>query len=453
MVRLFSLYVPLTMIGLGVIDSAVILAAWHGATALSPDAPAVPGGLLTTPALLLAGIGPILLYAMGLYDRGLRFAAAGLALRIGLAMMVAFALAASLTVPLAEPAGWHHLAGAAALASLLLLVTRALFRTGGRPRRVLVIGAGQRAREFDRLLAAGQLGQMACAGYLPVEGGRPLVAPDKVVRANDLAALCQKLGIEEIVVATDGLPPGAFAESLHACRRLGIGVIEFTTLMERELGQVPVDDPNAPWLLFGDGTSATRLNAVLKRGLDIVISLFVLVLTLPVTLMTALLILLEDGGPIFYRQERVGLNGRTFHVIKFRSMRIDAEADGKARWASLNDPRVTLVGRFIRKVRIDEIPQVWNVLRNDMSFIGPRPERPSIVEDLMREIPTFSLRHQVKPGITGWAQVRYPYGASKEDAVEKLKFDLFYVKNGGIVFDLLIILQTVRVVLFPDGAR
>src|SRR6185295_3723379 len=163
----------------------------------------------------------------------------------------------------------------------------------------------------------------------------------------------------------------------------------------------------------------------------------VLALTLPVTLLTALAIMLEarwtrDRGPVFYCEERVGQGWRIFRVIKFRSMRTDAEDDGKARWASRNDPRVTLVGRFIRKVRIDEIPQVWNVLRNDMSFIGPRPERPSIVEDLMREFPTFGFRHLVKPGITGWAQVNYPYGASKEDSLEKLKFDLYYIKNGGL---------------------
>jgi len=196
-----------------------------------------------------------------------------------------------------------------------------------------------------------------------------------------------------------------------------------------------------------------RVERAAKRLFDIVVSLSLLLFTLPVTLLTMLAILIEDGRPIFYRQERVGQHGKSFFALKFRSMRVDAEKDGIPRWASVNDSRVTTVGSIIRKIRVDEIPQIYNVLRGEMSFVGPRPERPSIVADLTREIPFYQYRHVLKPGITGWAQINYPYGASIRDAQEKLKFDLYYVKNYSIFIDLLILLQTIRVILWPQGAR
>jgi exopolysaccharide biosynthesis polyprenyl glycosylphosphotransferase len=223
--------------------------------------------------------------------------------------------------------------------------------------------------------------------------------------------------------------------------------------MERETGRVDLDTLNPSWLIFSDGFSSGRaLSSVAKRLFDIVASGLLLALTFPLIALFALLIRLDSQGPAFFRQQRVGLYGQPFTLLKLRSMRSDAEAGG-AKWAERDDPRVTRMGRFIRKVRIDELPQVWTVLRGQMSFVGPRPEVPAFVEDLEDKLPFYAERHMVKPGITGWAQINYPYGASTEDARRKLEYDLYYAKNYTPFLDLLILLQTLRVVIWPEGAR
>jgi sugar transferase (PEP-CTERM system associated) len=216
---------------------------------------------------------------------------------------------------------------------------------------------------------------------------------------------------------------------------------------------VPVDSLKASWLIYGEGFHQDWFRTAVKRAFDIVVSLVLLVLALPVLAVTAAAILLESGTPVLYRQERVGRGGISFTLLKFRSMRIDAEGDGAARWADRDDDRVTRVGRFIRRTRIDELPQLWNVLGGEMSFVGPRPERPCFVTELTRAIPFYAVRQSVKPGITGWAQVRYTYAASVEDAERKLRYDLYYVKNHSLFLDLVILVQTVRVVLLGRGAR
>ena len=233
----------------------------------------------------------------------------------------------------------------------------------------------------------------------------------------------------------------------------GRRVVEVTNFLEREAGQVELEGLYPSWLLFSGGSKRSQVGAAAKRIFDVVASSVLLLVTLPVTIITAVSILIDDGWPIFYRQTRVGIHDRPFDVVKFRSMRNDAEKDGVARWAQKDDDRVTRVGQFIRQTRIDEIPQIYNVLRGEMSFVGPRPERPSIVSDLEEQIPFFKYRHFVKPGITGWAQVNYPYGASIEDARQKLKYDLYYVKNGSLLMDFLILMETVRVVAWPEGVR
>jgi exopolysaccharide biosynthesis polyprenyl glycosylphosphotransferase len=207
------------------------------------------------------------------------------------------------------------------------------------------------------------------------------------------------------------------------------------------------------WFVFADGNRRGALGRAAKQSIDFALGICLLVLTLPIMLLTALAIWFEDGAPVLYRQERVGLNGRRFQILKFRSMRKDAEADGVPRWAEIGDCRVTRVGSLIRRSRADELPQIFNVLRGEMSFVGPRPERPAIIDELSREIPYYRSRHCVKPGITGWAQVSFPYGASVDDAREKLAYDLYYIKNGGLMLDLLILIQTVRVILWPEGSR
>ena len=233
----------------------------------------------------------------------------------------------------------------------------------------------------------------------------------------------------------------------------GVHVNDFSSFIERETGRVDLDTVNPSWLIFSDGFSSGRaISSVAKRLFDIFASALLLTLAAPVILLFALLIKLESKGPAFYRQVRVGLYNQPFSVIKLRSMRQDAEVDG-AQWAQKDDPRVTRLGKFIRKVRIDELPQCWSVLKGEMSFVGPRPERPEFVADLEQKLPYYAERHMVKPGITGWAQINYPYGASIEDSRHKLEYDLYYAKNYTPFLDLLILLQTLRVVLWHEGAR
>jgi sugar transferase (PEP-CTERM system associated) len=242
-------------------------------------------------------------------------------------------------------------------------------------------------------------------------------------------------------------------DELLVCRTLGVRISDLSGFFERIRGEVPVEALKASWLIYGNGFRQGLARRTVKRAFDIAMSALLLALALPVMLATAIAIFLESGGPVIFRQERVGRGGRTFTLLKFRSMRMDAEHDGKARWAAEKDDRVTAVGRFIRKGRIDELPQLWNVLKGEMSLVGPRPERPCFVEELSKEIPFYAIRHTVKPGITGWAQVRAEYGASVEDAKRKLQFDLYYVKNHTLVLDLLVAVETIRVVLSGKGAR
>jgi sugar transferase (PEP-CTERM system associated) len=234
----------------------------------------------------------------------------------------------------------------------------------------------------------------------------------------------------------------------------GVHVHDISSFLERETGRVDLDSLNPSWLIFSDGfSSGRRLSSAAKRLFDLVVSAAILLLTAPLILLFALLVKIESRGPAFFRQRRVGLYGVPFELVKLRSMRVDAEVGGKAVWAQKDDPRVTRVGSIIRKLRIDELPQAWTVLKGEMSFVGPRPERPQFVNDLEARLPYYAERHVVKPGITGWAQINFPYAASVEDAREKLEYDLYYAKNYSPFLDLLILLQTVRVVLWPEGAR
>ena len=237
---------------------------------------------------------------------------------------------------------------------------------------------------------------------------------------------------------------------MQAERHQGDG---FRRFFERERGQIRVNTLYPSWLVFGGGFDQSLLRSGIKRTFDIAASGILLAATLPIMIVTALCILWEDGAPVFYRQERVGKGGKPFMVLKFRSMCKDAEKGGKPQWAATDDPRITRVGRIIRKLRIDELPQVFNVLAGAMSFVGPRPERPYFVDQLCAEIPFYNVRHSIKPGITGWAQVRYQYGASVEDAIEKLQYDLYYVKNHSLFLDIIILIDTIEVVLLGKGGR
>ncbi|MET1161714.1 MAG: TIGR03013 family XrtA/PEP-CTERM system glycosyltransferase, partial [Pseudoxanthomonas sp.] len=261
------------------------------------------------------------------------------------------------------------------------------------------------------------------------------------------------LQIDELVIAPDERRGGLPMEDMLTCVQRGISVIDISTFFEREAGMVQLNVVDPSWLVFSGGFDYSTPRRLSKRFFDLVAATVLLLIAWPVMLLVALAVRLESEGPILYSQIRVGQRGNNFTLTKFRSMRVDAEKDGVARWASKDDDRSTRVGKFIRLTRLDELPQLFAVLRGDMSFVGPRPERPHFVSLLSDEIRYYGVRHCVKPGLTGWAQLRYPYGASVRDAEEKLKFDLFYVKNHGLVFDLMILLQTVEVVMFGRGAR
>jgi sugar transferase (PEP-CTERM system associated) len=268
---------------------------------------------------------------------------------------------------------------------------------------------------------------------------------------KDLRDYCLNRVIGKIVVALDekrGIP----LYELIQYKFLGIEIVDGARFYEEVVGRIPVHRINPSWLVFSDGFHVSRLKKLFKRILDISAAMSGILVFFPVFLLTAFLIKLESAGGIFYFQNRVGENGKIFKIIKFRSMRKDAEINGPI-WAAENDSRVTKIGRFIRKTRIDELPQLINVLRGDMSLVGPRPERPEFIENLAKDIPFYNNRHVVKPGITGWAQIYYSYGSSIDDALHKLEYDFYYIKNLSIVIDLMIIFQTIKVVLFGKGAR
>jgi sugar transferase (PEP-CTERM system associated) len=344
------------------------------------------------------------------------------------------------------------------LALLLLFLVRLLFgRALGSEafkRRVLVLGAGPRAARLEALARREGAG-FAIAGYVAMNDGPSAVA--HAVNRADIANLVDhvvRLKVLEVVLALEerrnALPLG----DLLRIKTTGVHVNEISSFLERETGRVDLDSLNPSWLIFSDGFSAgRRLSSAGKRLFDIVISAIILLVSAPLILIAGLLVRLESRGPAFFRQRRVGLYGQCFEIVKIRSMREDAEVGGKAVWAQRDDPRVTRVGAVIRKLRIDELPQAWTVLTGQMSFVGPRPERPQFVADLEARLPYYAERHMVKPGITGWAQINFPYGASVEDARQKLEFDLYYAKNYTPFLDLLILLQTIRVILFPEGAR
>ncbi len=323
-------------------------------------------------------------------------------------------------------------------------------------RRVLILGAGMRASQIhSRMRRRSDRRGFTVVGFVPRPGEQLVVPVEQVLTADTLFELVEREQVDEVVVGVDDRRGGLPMEELLECRQHGVAVTDLTTFFERESGRVQLSLTDPSWLVFSGGFNATPLRQLSKRCFDLGIATLVLLLTWPFMLLVALAIRIESGAgqPIFYLQERVGVRGKSFRLAKFRSMRTDAEIDGVARWASKNDDRVTRVGRFIRKVRLDELPQLWNVLKGEMSFIGPRPERPQFVADLATKIRYYNLRHCLKPGLAGWAQLRYPYGASDEDAAEKLKYDLYYVKNHNLLFDLLILIQTIEVVLFSRGAR
>ena len=326
--------------------------------------------------------------------------------------------------------------------------------------RVLIVGTGPEAYAVAGDLRALTRASNNVIGFYPSSDEVPAHSaafgtaggPPVFSREASIEELVERHRIDQIIVAErEQRGGGVPMDQLLACRIRGIPVIDLAGFYERAKSEVPIDSLKASWLVYGNGFAQGTLQRIVKRAFDILCSGVLLILTSPVMLLAVLAIRLDSPGPIIYRQQRVGKGGRGFMCLKFRSMTVDAERDGVARWAAKNDARVTRVGGFIRKTRIDELPQLVSVLKGEMSLVGPRPERPSFVAQLREQIPFYDVRHSVKPGVTGWAQVRYSYGASLEDARRKHQFDLYYVKNNSLFLDILVLIETVSVVLFREG--
>ncbi len=461
MVRLFKHYIPHAVLLLGVLDFVLLVVsadlAWtFRASQIDTDA-----GSLAERALPLFGYAVTTLAAMiavGVYGpeslRSMRFACARLLVAISLAILAL----AVVDFMLPGQTYWRSiLLYAMVLAIVVLVLNRAIvggiLGTSAFRRRIFVLGAGMRAQRLKNLSLKDGSG-FAIVGFVNMTGGGQQVA-EAVQRSeiSDLSGYVAGVGASEVVLALEERRNALPLKDLLRVKTAGVHVNEFSSFLERETGRVDLDTLNPSWLIFSDGFSSGRaISSVAKRVFDIFASGLLLTLTFPVIALFAIVVKLDSKGPAFFRQKRVGLYGETFELVKLRSMCTDAEKDG-SKWAEQNDPRITRVGAFIRKVRIDELPQVWTVLRGHMSFVGPRPEVPAFVHDLEDKLPYYAERHMVKPGITGWAQINYPYGASIEDSRHKLEYDLYYAKNYTPFLDLLILLQTLRVVLWPEGAR
>ena len=461
MVRLFKHYVPHAVLLLGLIDCALLFLAGNFAWTLRASQIGMDPGAFSERLAMLVGFAGVVLAAMiavGVYGnealRSPRFAGARLLVAVSLAIIAL----AFLDFVLPGSTFWRStLLYAMGLSIALLMVNRlvvgGILGASAFRRRVLVLGAGLRATRLKELGERPESG-FAIVGYVDMNEGQPRV--EQAIQRNaieDLTRFVADLGASEVVLALEERRNALPLKDLLRIKTAGVHVNDFSSFMERETGRVDLDTLNPSWLIFSDGFSSGRvLSSVAKRLFDVAASGLLLLVTFPLIALFALLVKLDSRGPAFFRQQRIGLYGQPFTLLKLRSMRADAEAGG-AQWASEDDPRITRVGRFIRKIRIDELPQVWTVLTGRMSFVGPRPEVPAFVEDLEDRLPYYAERHMVKPGITGWAQINYPYGASMEDARRKLEYDLYYAKNYTPFLDLLILLQTLRVILWPEGVR
>ncbi|HET9019982.1 MAG TPA: TIGR03013 family XrtA/PEP-CTERM system glycosyltransferase [Acetobacteraceae bacterium] len=426
----------------------------------SQAAPAGAAGRLAYPAASLGA-----LYVLGLYRRDMiletRKALGRLPLAIGLGSLGALLLLLLVRAPAGDQArlffaalGCGTAGGALARVGFYALRRRGLFR-----RRLLVLGAGRRA--WDLVWMLGKEGRnlhyQIVFVHDPVLGEiDPRLAngeagPIVGIERQGVLAVARRFAVEQIVVAPDERR-GMDLEALLQCKIAGFPVQQYLGFVEKEIQRIDLKRMELGWLLFSDGFAFGLMDRLLKRVVDLAVSSVMLLLFAPVLLLAVLAIRLDDGGPVLYRQDRVTRQGRIFRIMKLRTMRVDAERHG-AVWAADKDARITRVGALLRRTRIDEMPQLFNVLRGDMSLVGPRPERPGFVAMLAEHLPLYHERHMVKAGLTGWAQINYPYGASIDDARSKLSYDLYYVKNFSILFDLLIIAQTLRVVFWPGGVR
>ncbi len=462
MLRLFKHYVPHAVLMLGMLDFVLLIVAAETSWVVRAHQIGMHVDPMTTrlsPLLSFAVALQMAMVAVGVYGidalLSLRFAAARMLVAISLGVI----LLSMMFFMLPGTTLWRsNSLYAMILAFTFLMLVRAVFGkllgSEGFKRRVLVLGAGPRAERI-RNLATGPGAGFVVVGHVAMNDCESVI-PTAINRMHidNLAEHATLLNASEVVLALEERRNALPLNDLIRVKTTGVYVNELSSFLERETGRVDLDSVNPSWLIFSDGfSSGQRLSSFGKRLFDLTASFVLVVVTLPVILVTVIAIKLESRGPALFRQERIGLYGESFSLFKLRSMHQHAEVAGEAVWAQKDDPRVTRIGKWIRKLRIDELPQIWNVLRGDMSFVGPRPERPTFVSDLESKLSYYAERHMVKPGITGWAQINYPYGASLEDSRHKLEYDLYYAKNYTPFLDVLILLQTLRVILWPEGAR
>jgi sugar transferase (PEP-CTERM system associated) len=463
-IRIFQHYWHLHLAVLAVIEGVIFFFAPYAAAYLrfnsQPLAEEMLGPMLPR-GVVFAGVLFVSMAAMGLYNSRQRSRLAGLIARVA-ASVIAGGMVITILFYIFPDL---HIGRGALLISLVIafggsVIARVVFDTlvdeDLFKRRVLVYGSGRRGASIARLRRRSDRRGFVVVGFVSADGDEDSEVPDneKLATSVDLLTLCEKHRVDEIVVAMDDRRRRFPMDQLLECRLEGVEILELVTFLERETGKVRLDLLNPSWMIFSEGFGRGRIHDTLERAFDILASLALLVVAAPLMVLTALAIKIMEGpkASIFYRQVRVGQYGRPFRLLKFRSMREDAEKNG-AQWAQKNDSRVTPIGAFTRLTRIDELPQILNVLRGEMSFVGPRPERPEFVGQLEERIPYYRERHTIKPGITGWAQLCYPYGSSEQDAIEKLQYDLFYVKNHSLLFYLAILVQTVEVIVWRKGAR
>ena len=462
MIRVFKHYISSAYLGLILGEWLVFfLAMYLGsdvrfifATSWYTDKDIVEASLVFSVVLSLSSVG------LGLYRRSLDWDDYHLAVRV----CISFAIGSAVIISIYYLFPKYSMARsvfvyALGFAFIGMMLSRYFFyhyaNTDKLKRRVLVLGAGEKAKQLCGINNSYVHKGFIIHGFVDMDEDKCLVEREQLIENSQcLIQLVNENSIDEIVIALDERRLNMPLQELLDCKALGVQIMDLLSFYEREQGLILLDSLTLSWVVFSDGFDFSGLKSFGKRIVDLVASLGLLIISWPFMLFTALAILLESGikAQILYRQQRVGENGELFDVMKFRSMCTDAERNG-AQWAQKNDDRVTRVGRFIRNCRVDELPQIFNVLKGEMSFVGPRPERPEFVEGFEERIPFYTERHRVKPGITGWAQLCYPYGANEQDTINKLEYDLYYVKNYSLFLDISIILGTVEVILWGKGAR
>jgi sugar transferase (PEP-CTERM system associated) len=466
-VRIFRHYIPAAFIYLGLMETVVFILSFHAAVFIrfSSDSAAMAEhvGPLWPKSITFALVMLLSMIGLGLYDR-LSWTWEGrseMVLRVLTSFLFAVFPLSFIFYVVPELSVWRGPVLLTFVISLIAVVSVRLifFRVVDQKvfkRRVLVLGAGKNACEIRKLEDKPPLQGIWVVGYVHMSRDHDVVEEGRVINPDrPLRDIVRENQADEIVVALDDRRKCLPVHEILDCKMDGVRVFDLLTFFERETGKVRLELVQPSWLFLSDGFRISNASLALKRGLDILISLLLLPLFLPVMLIVVVAIWLESPseGPVIYKQKRVGNGDKEFQIYKFRSMRANAEENGLAQWAKKHDARVTRVGGIIRKIRLDELPQLFNVIKGDMSFVGPRPERPEFVKQLVEQYPYYRERHRMRPGLTGWAQIRHEYGDTFEDAFEKLQYDLYYVKNSSVFLDLLIIIHTVEVILLGKGAH